>query len=48
MPEELYDILRSHGCAIRIDEPELVEKLQHMRKKVTKPPKWLLQLFSDR
>lgn len=47
MPPQLFVILKIYGLVADIDETQ-AERIKKMKKTVKKPPKWMLQLFSDR
>ena len=47
MPGDLVEYLLTMGLKAEITEA-MKEKMQKRRKVVTKPPKWRLQLFSER
>lgn len=47
MPPQLVEALRFLGMKVEFSE-ELKMKIDKMKKVNKKPPKWLLQLFSDR
>lgn len=46
-PDELYQAMREKGLKAEITY-EMREKMEKRRKIVQKPPKWRVQLFSDR
>ena len=47
LPDELYTVMKDRGLIAEITA-EMRDKMQKRRKAVIKPPKWRVQLFSDR